>query len=92
MSLLWTGMCRIYFNDCSDVKQFWSVDNGDSLSAVKCPRVVMTGNFETVVAPEPKEEPLAWFSFRKASVYRQRDGVVFVIDWTHADLRSRVQQ
>ena len=70
------------------MKQFWSVDNGDSLSAVKCPRVVMTGNFETVVAPEPKEEPLAWFSFRKASVYRQRDGVVFVIDWTHADLRK----
>jgi len=49
-------------------------------------------NFETVVAPEQKEEPLAWLSFRKASVYRQRDGIVFVTDWTEEDLRSRVQQ
>jgi hypothetical protein len=92
MSLLWTGMCRIYFNAYSDAPLFWSVDNGDAVTAVKCPRVVMAGSFETVLAPEQKEEPLAWLSFRKASVYRQRDGIVFVTDWTEEDLRNRVQQ
>jgi hypothetical protein len=92
MSLLWTGMCRIYLNASSDNSLFWSVDNGDAVTAVKCPRVVMAGNFETVVGREQKEEPLASLSFRKASVYRQRDGVVFVIDWTKADLRNWVQQ
>ena len=33
MSLLWTGMCRIYFDRCSDSQLFWSVDNGDVLDA-----------------------------------------------------------
>jgi hypothetical protein len=85
-------MCRIYFNASSDNSLFWSVDNGDAVTAVKCPRVVMAGNFETGVAREQKGGPLAWLSYRKASVYRQRDDVVFVIDWTEVDLRNRAQQ
>ena len=68
MSLLWTGMCRIYFNAYSEAPLFWSVNKGDTATAVKCPRVVMAGNFETAVAPEQKEEPLAWL-FSKARVY-----------------------
>jgi hypothetical protein len=92
MSLLWTGMCRVYFNADSERPLFWSVDKGGTVTAVKCPRVVMVGNFETVVAPEQKVEPPTWLFFRKASVYRQRDGVVVVIDCAEADLYSRVQQ
>jgi hypothetical protein len=92
MSLLWTGLCRIYFNSYTEAPLFWSVDNGDSVTEVKCPRVVMAGSFETVVAPEQKIEPRAWLSFKKASVYRQKDGVVVVIDWTAAALRKQAQQ
>jgi hypothetical protein len=92
MSLLWTGMCRIYFNAYTEAPLFWSVDNGDSVTEVKCPRVVMTGSFETVVAPEQKVQPRAWLCFKKASVYKQNDGVIVVIDWTTALLRNRKLQ
>jgi hypothetical protein len=92
MSLLWTGVCRIYFNTYTEAPLFWSVDNGDNATEVKCPRVVMAGSFETVVAPEQKVEPRAWLSFKKASVYKQKDGVVVVIDWTTAALRNQAQQ
>jgi hypothetical protein len=68
---------------------FWSVDNGDSASEIKRPRVVMAGSFETVVMPEQRVQPRAWLSFKKASVYRQKDGVIVVIDWTTASLRNR---
>jgi hypothetical protein len=85
MSLLWIGMCRIYFNAYSEAPLFWSVDRGDTVTAMKCPRVVMAGNFEAVVAPEQNEEPFAWLFFRKASVYRHRDGVVVVTDLAEAD-------
>ena len=71
---------------------FWSVDNGDSATEIKCPRVVMAGSFETVVMPEQKVQPRAWLSFKKASVYRQKNGVVVVIDWTPAALRTRELQ
>ena len=59
MSLLWTGVCRIYFNAYTEAPLFWSVDNGDNAAEAKCPRVVMAGNFETVAAPEQKVEPQA---------------------------------
>lgn len=52
----------------------------------------MAGSFETVVASEQKVEPRAWLSFKKASVYKQKDGVVVVIDWTTAALRNQAQQ
>jgi hypothetical protein len=71
---------------------FWSVDNGDSATEIKCPRVVMAGSFETVVMPEQKVQPRAWLSFKRASVYRQKNGVVVVIDWTPAALRTRELQ
>jgi hypothetical protein len=92
MSLLWTGMCRIYFNAYTEAPLFWSVDNGDSATEIKCPRVVMAGSFETVVMPEQKVQPRAWLSFKRASVYRQKNGVVVVIDWTPAALRTRELQ
>jgi hypothetical protein len=92
MCLLWTGPCRIYFNSYTEAPLFWSVDNGDSSTEIKCPRVVMAGSFETVVIPEQKMEPRAWLSFKRASVYKQRDGVVVVIDWTPAAARNRVLQ
>jgi hypothetical protein len=57
MSLLWTGACRIYFNAYTEAPLFWSVDNGDSATEIKCPRVVMAGSFETVVVPEQKVQP-----------------------------------
>ena len=92
MSLLWTGACRIYFNAYTEAPLFWSVDNGDSATEIKCPRVVMAGSFETIVVPEQKVQPRAWLSFKKASVNRQKDGVVVVIDWTPPALRNRELQ
>ena len=92
MSLLWTGACRVYFNAYTEAPLFWSVDNGDSATEIKCPRVVMAGSFETVVVPEQKVQPRAWLSFRRASVYKQKDGVVVVIDWTPPALRNRELQ
>jgi hypothetical protein len=83
---------RIYFNAYSEAPLFWSVDNGDSATEIKCPRVVMAGSFETVVMPEQKVQPRAWLSFKRASVYRQKNGVVVVIDWTPAALRTRELQ
>jgi hypothetical protein len=52
----------------------------------------MAGSFETVVVPEQQAQPRAWLSFKRASVYRQNDGVVVVIDWTPAALRNRELQ
>ena len=52
----------------------------------------MAGSFETVVAPEQQEQPRAWLSFKRASVYKQNDGVVVVIDCTPAVLRNRELQ
>jgi hypothetical protein len=92
MSLLWTGACRIYFNAYTEAPLFWSVDDGDSATEIKCPRVVMAGSFETVVVSEQKVQPRAWLSFKKASVYKQNDGVVVVTDWTPATLPNREQQ
>jgi hypothetical protein len=47
----------------------------------------MAGSFETVV-PEQKVQPRAWLSFKRASVYKQSDGIVVVIDWTPVALRN----
>jgi hypothetical protein len=88
VTLLRTGVCRIYFTAFEDAFFYWSVDNGDRATEVKCPRVVMTGSFETVVVPEQKVQPRAWLSFKRASVYKQNDGIVVVIDWTPAVLRN----
>ena len=92
MTLLWTGACRIYFTSFEENLFPWSVDNGDRSTEIKCPRVVMAGSFETVVVPEQKVQPRAWLSFKKASVYKQSDGVVVVIDWTPAAVRNRKLQ
>jgi hypothetical protein len=92
MCLLWKGACRVYFNSYNAAPLFWSVDNGDSATEVKCPRVVMAGSFETVVVPDQRVQPRAWLSFKKASVYKQNDGVVVVIDWTPAVLRNQKLQ
>jgi hypothetical protein len=89
VTLLWKGACRIYFTAFEDAPLFWSVDNGDRATEIKCPRVVMAGSFETVVVPEQQAQPGAWLSFKRASVYQQNDGVVVVIDWTTAALRNR---
>jgi hypothetical protein len=45
--------------------------DGDQVSAV-----VTAGRLETVVVPEQKAPPRAWLSFERASVYRQKDGIV----------------
>lgn len=87
MSLLWTGVCRIYFNSYTEALLYWSVDNGDPSTEVKCQRVVMTGDFEAVEAPE--QEPRAWLYFKSASVYEQRDGVIAVSGSTNTSLRDR---
>ena len=92
MTLLWTGVCRIYFTAFEDAPFYWSVDNGDRATEVKCPRVVMAGSFETVVVPEQKVQPRVWLSFKRASVYKQNDGIVVVIDWTPAVLRNQELQ
>ncbi|WP_433965892.1 hypothetical protein [Tunturiibacter gelidiferens] len=89
MVLLWKGVCRIYFTGFEDAPLFWSVDNGDRGTKIKCQRVVMAGSFETVVVPEQQAQPRAWLSFKRANVYKQNDGVVVVIDWTPAALRNR---
>jgi hypothetical protein len=89
MSLLWTGVCRIYFNAYNEAPLYWSVDNGDPSTEVKCQRVVMTGDFETIVAPEQKVEPRAWLCFKSASVYEQLGGVITVSGCTTASLRDR---
>lgn len=81
-------MCRIYFTSFENAPFFWSVDNGDGATEIKCPRVVMVGSFETIVVPEQRVQPWAWVSFKRASVYKQNDGVVIVIDWTPAALRN----
>ena len=52
----------------------------------------MAGSFETVVASEQQEQPRIWLSFKRASVSKQNDGVVVVIDWTPAALRNRELQ
>ena len=85
-------MCRIYFTAFEDAPFYWSVDNGDRATEAKCPRVVMAGSFETVVGPEQKVQPRAWLSFKRASVYKQNDGIVVVIDWTPAVLRNQELQ
>jgi hypothetical protein len=92
VTLLWKGACRIYFTAFEDAPSFWSVDNGDKATEIKCPRVVMAGSFETVVVSEQQAQPRAWLSFKRASVYKQNDGVVVVIDWTPAVLRHRELQ
>jgi hypothetical protein len=92
VTLLWKGVCRIYFTAFEDTPFFSSVDNGDRATAIKCPRVVMAGSFETVVMSEQQAQPRAWLSFKKASVYRQNDGVIVVIDWTPASLRNQELQ
>jgi hypothetical protein len=53
-------VCRIYFTSFEDVPFFWSVDNGDGATEIKCPGVVMLGSFETVVVPEQQAQPWAW--------------------------------
>jgi hypothetical protein len=92
VTLLWKGVCRIYFTSFEDAPLFWSVDKGDKATEIKCPRVVMAGSFETVVVPDQHVQPRAWLSFRRASVYKQNDGVVVVIDWTPAALRNQELQ
>ena len=87
MSLLWTGVCRIYYNADTEAPLFWSVDNGDSATEVKCPHVEMTGNFEAVAMPEQKVHPRAWLCFQHASVYKLHDGAIVVVDRTTASLR-----
>jgi hypothetical protein len=52
----------------------------------------MAGSFETVVVPDQQVQPRAWLSFRRASVYKQNDGVVVVIDWTPVVLRNQELQ
>lgn len=89
MSLLWTGVCRIYFNSYTEALLYWSVDNGDPSTEVKCQRVVMTGDFEAVEAPEQEVEPRAWLYFKSANVYEQLDGVIAVSGSTNASLRDR---
>jgi len=84
MSLLWTGVCRIYFNAYTEAPLYWSVDNGDPATEVKCQRVVMTGDFETIVAPEQKVQPRAWLCFKLANVYERAGGVIVVTDRTTA--------
>jgi hypothetical protein len=81
-------VCRIYFTAFEDAPLFWPVDNGDRATEIKCPRGVIAGSFETVVMPEQQAQPRAWLSFKKASVYKQNDGVVVLIDWTPAALRN----
>jgi hypothetical protein len=76
MSLLWTGVCRIYFNAYREAPMFWSVYNGDSATEISVRAVVMAGSFETAVVPEQKVQPRAWLSFKKASVYKQKDGLL----------------
>ena len=92
VTLLWTGACRIYFTSFDEDSFPWSVDNGDRNTEIKCPRVVMAGSFETVVVPEQNVQPRAWLSFKKASVFKQSDGVVVVIDWTPAAVRNQKLQ
>ena len=92
VTLLWKGACRIYFTSFDEDSFPWSVDNGDKATQIKCPRVVMAGSFETVVVPEQHVQPRAWLSFRRASVYKQNDGVVVVIDWTPVVLRNQELQ
>jgi hypothetical protein len=89
MSLLWTGVCRIYLNSYTEALLYWSVDNGDPSTEVKCQRVVMTGDFEAVVAPEQDVKPSAWLYFKSASVYEQLGGVITVNGRTTASLRDR---
>lgn len=88
MRLLWTGVCRVYFNSYTEVLLYWSVDNGDPSTEVKCQRVVMTGDFEAVVEPEQEVEPRAWLYFKSASVYEQLGGVITVSGCTTASLRN----
>jgi hypothetical protein len=89
MSLLWTGVCRIYLNSYTEAVLYWSVDNGDPSTEVKCQRVVMTGDFEAVMAPQQGVKPSAWLYFKSASVYEQLDGVITVSGGTTALLRDR---
>jgi hypothetical protein len=89
MSLLWTGVCRIYFKAYAETLLYWSVDNGDPSTEVRCQSVVMTGNFETIVAPEQKAEPREWFCFKLANVYEKLGGVIAVTECTTASLRDR---
>lgn len=89
MNLLWTGGCRIYLNAYTEAPLYWSVDNGDSSTEVKCQRVVMTGNFETIVAPEQKVEPRVWLHFKSASVYAQLDGAITVSGCATVSLHNR---
>lgn len=38
---LWTGKARCYFNSYDEGPLFWSVDNGDIATEVKCSKVTM---------------------------------------------------
>ena len=89
MSLLWTGVCRIYFNAYAEALLYWSVDNGDPSTEVRCQRVVMTGGFETIVAPEQNAEPREWFCFKQGNVYEKPGRVIAVTECTTASLRGR---
>jgi hypothetical protein len=80
MSLLWTGVCRIYFNAYTEAPLYWSVDNGDPSTEVKCQRVVMTGDLETIVAPEQKVQPRAWLYLKLANVHERAGGVITVTE------------
>jgi hypothetical protein len=74
VKLLWTGKARVYFNSWSEGPLFWSVDQGDIGTEVKCAQIMIEGSSgRTVVRAEGKEQPRAWLLLHVVSVYQVGD-------------------
>jgi hypothetical protein len=76
--MLWRGKARIYFNAWEEGPMFWSVDNGDPASEVKCPGVIIGALAASVVTKE-KVQPRAWFEVESALVSRLPDGRIKIV-------------
>ena len=59
--------------------RFWSVDNGDPASEIKCTGIRFSAaGGETVVVPGSTVQPRAWLFFAQASVCQLPDGSVLI--------------
>lgn len=80
MRELWIGQVRCYFNAYTEAPLFWSVDNGDPATEVKCSGIVFHGNFDTLVNAKSAVQPRAWVQCLTAKVYQRQDGAIVVVD------------
>lgn len=79
MTPLWYGRVRVYFNAYNEAPLFWSVDNGDPRTEVKCCGVKIDYPVQSVVTAfvsVSEIQPRAWLEADQAIVSMLPNGMV----------------